>query len=77
MLCHRISALNDPDQEQNDGDHKQNMDKPADRVHANHAEQPKQKQYDRDSYEHIGYVLTTKPATFPKLYDGPKAMKIG
>ena len=46
------AALNNPNQDNNDGQYKQDVDEPAQRVRRNHAQQPQHEQDDKDRPKH-------------------------
>src|SRR5262249_19769995 len=46
------SPADQPDEDQDDGDHEQDVDEVAERISADHTEQPEDHENDRDSLEH-------------------------
>lgn len=58
VTSERIAALNDPDEHQRDGDDEQDVDEPAKRVRADHAEQPQDYEQDENRGQHVLFPPT-------------------
>jgi hypothetical protein len=56
LLFERIFSTNDSYEEQDDCDNEKDMDKPADGVDADDAEEPQYEQYDCNCYKHDNKV---------------------